>query len=145
MSGKTIWIVNQDASFLEARSLSMSKVFAVSGYFPVIITASFHHGSKQYLYNDPITFTEPFTGVKRVFLKASPAYYSNIQRVLNMIDFCRKFRHYEKLIAEQTGKPDFIVASMDNHFLPEVAYKSAKRFGAKFITELRDIWPLTKP
>ena len=51
MSGKTIWIVNQDASFLETRSLSMSKVFAVSGYSPVIITASFHHGSKQYLYN----------------------------------------------------------------------------------------------
>ena len=143
LNGKTVWIVSQDASFLDARPKSLSRVFAESGWSPVVITPSYEHSSRKYLYDDPIKFTEPFKGAKYVYLRTSPAYKRNVTRVLNMIDFCRKVRKYEDTIAEQTGTPDFIVASLDNPFMPEAAYKTAKKFGAKFLTEIRDIWPLS--
>ena len=142
MSGKTIWIISRASSHLETRQIALSKVFAAHGWSPVNITASYHHGKRIYLYDDPIKFTEPFEGVKYVYLKASPAYNSKVTRVLNMIDFCRKFKKYESLIAEETGRPDFIVAAQDNLFMQETAYKSAERFGAKFIIEVRDIFTL---
>lgn len=40
-------------------------------------------------------------------------------------------------------KPDFIIASTPSLFTPLASYFLAKRTGAKLITEVRDIWPLT--
>lgn len=125
---------------MEARPISLSKVFAAHGWQPVVITQSYHHGSRKYLYDDPIKFTEPFDGVKYVYLKTSPMYKSNAARLVNMMDFCRKLRKYQYVIAEKTGRPDFVTAAEDNPFLPLSGYRTAKRFGAKFITEIRDIW-----
>lgn len=144
MDKKTIWIITQDASYHEARSLSLSKVFAENGYNAAVITTSFSHGSKKYIYDEPIKFVERMPGVMYVYIKTSPSYNTNgAARILNMLDLCRKYKNYEALIAEKTGAPNFITASEDNPFMPEIIYKAAKKFNAKFITEIRDIWPVS--
>ena len=141
---KTIWIINQYASHLETRHLELAKVFSENGYRVVVFTSSFHHGKREYLFDESVHFSERSKNVFYVYLHSSPAYYGNGgQRVLNMLDFCRRFSAAEKSIAEKIGAPAFVIGSSAHPFVWESAYSCAKRYHAKFIAEFRDIWPLS--
>lgn len=141
---KTIWIINQYASHLETRHLELSKVFAESGYSVVVITTSFHHGKKDYIYDEKLKTVQRSENVRYVYLHSGPQYKTNgVGRILNMIDFCRLVLRYKKQIADQYGVPGYIIASSAPPFVWEVAYKLAKKYRAKFVAELRDIWPLS--
>lgn len=141
---KTIWIINQYASHLTSRHEELSKVFAAQGYKVAVITSSFHHGRREYLYDDPIVFNGYCDSVTYVYLHSSPAYKTNgAGRVFNMIDFCRLTNRYCEKIAAVTGKPDFVIASSAPPFVWEVGLKVAKKYKAKYIAEFRDIWPLS--
>lgn len=142
--GKTIWIINNYASHLEARHRELAEGFAANGYRAVVITSAFHHGRHQYLYDEPITYVDRGAGATFVYLKACPPYAnSGIKRVLNMLDFCRMVYRYTGAIAEKIGAPQYIIASSAPPFVWEVGYVLARRFSARFIAEFRDIWPLS--
>ena len=144
MKNKTIWIINQYASHLETRHLELAKVFAQIGYSVVVITTSFHHGRKAYLYDETFKIVNRSNHVDYVYLHSAPGYQSNgVGRILNMLDFCRLVLKYHKQIKIQLGAPDHIIASSAPPFVWEPAYKLAKKYNAKFIAEIRDIWPLS--
>ena len=141
---KTIWIINQYASHLETRHLELAKVFAQSGYSVVVITTSFHHGKREYIYDEKMKTVQCSENVNYVYLHSAPGYQTNgVGRILNMIDFCRLVFRYKKQIAREFGIPGYIIASSAPPFVWEVAYKLAKKYHAKFVAELRDIWPLS--
>ncbi len=141
---KTIWIINQYASHLETRHLELAKAFTQSGYSVAVITTSFHHGKKDYLYDEKFKIVNRFDHVDYVYLRSAPSYTSNgAGRILNMIDFCRLVLKYHKQITAQLGAPGYIIASSAPPFVWEPAYKLAKKYRAKFIAEIRDIWPLS--
>lgn len=142
--GKVIWIVNQYASHLEERHLNLAINFAGQGYEAVVITSSFHHGTHTYIFDDDYKAVERKPGAHFVYLKSKPAYQTNGgKRVLNMIDFCRRYLRSQKRIAEEFGKPDYVIASSAPPFMWEIGYRTARKYGAKFIVEFRDIWPLS--
>lgn len=144
MHEKSIWIINHYASHLETRHLELAKAFARSGYRVAVITSSFHHGKREYLYDEPVRFVERADNVFFVYLHSEPAYYGNSgKRVLNMLDFCRRFSRSEKEIERKLGAPRFVIGSSAHPFVWESAYACARRYGAKFIAEFRDIWPLS--
>ena len=141
---KTIWIVNQYASHLEERHLNLASYFAREGHTVVVITASFHHGKHEYLYEEDVKTVERGPGVWYVYLRSSPAYQSNGgKRMVNMADFCRRYLQNHARIAAELGKPDVVIGSSAPPFMWEIAWRTARRFGAKFIAEFRDIWPLS--
>jgi len=141
---KTIWILNQYASHLETRHWELSRSFAEQGYNVAVITSSFHHGKREYMYDEKVKFVERLPGVTYVYVHSEPPYYNNGgKRILNMIDFCGKFRRARSKIAEQVGIPTFIIASSAPPFVWEAGYSTAKKFKAKFVVEFRDIWPLS--
>lgn len=141
---KTIWIINNYASHLETRHRELAEGFAANGYATVVITSGFHHGRRCYLYEEPVTCVQRSPGVTFVYLKSRPPYPTNGgKRVLNMLDFCRMARRYAGAIAEKTGAPQYIIASSAPPFVWEAGYALARRFGARFIAEFRDIWPLS--
>ena len=141
---KTIWIVNQFASHLEERHLNLAANFAEKGYNVVVITTSFHHGRHIYLYEEELKVVEKQQGVTYVYLKSRPPYMTGAgKRTLHMLDFCYRFDKYRKKIAESFGKPDYVLASSAPPFVWEIGYRAAKKYGAKFIAEFRDIWPLS--
>lgn len=141
---KTVWIINQDASFLMERHWNLAKNFAREGFHTVVFTSSFCHGSHTYLYDEAVRVEEPAPGVVYVYLHAGPGYMANGgKRVLNMLDFCRRFRMIFPNIAEAYGEPDFVIGSSVPPFMWELAHMAAKRYGAKMIAEFRDIWPLS--
>ncbi len=63
--------------------------------------------------------------------------------MLNMADFCVRYLRSQKQTAAEAGKPDYVIASSAPPFMWEIGYKTAKKYGAKFIAEFRDIWPLS--
>ena len=141
---KTIWILNQYASHLETRHLELARSFSGQGYKVAVITSSFHHGKREYMYDEKMKFVERMPGVTYVYLHSGPPYYTNGgKRILNMIGFCGMFRRLKKTIAEKTGVPSYVIASSAPPFVWEAGYSCAKKFKAKFIVEFRDIWPLS--
>ena len=142
--GKVIWIVNHYASHLEERHLNLAANFAKQGYETVVITSSFHHGIHSYLYEENYKAVDRGPGVHYVYLKSKPEYQSNgVKRIFNMNNFCRCYLRSQKRIAEEFGTPDYIIASSAPPFMWEIGYKTAKKYGSKFIVEFRDIWPLS--
>lgn len=140
----TIWIINHYASHLESRHLELAKVFAKNGYTVAVITSSYHHGRREYLYSDDYHTEKRDEGVFFVYLKSSPEYASNGgKRVLNMLDFCRSVEKYRKRICGLTGVPAYVIGSSAHPFVWETSYRLAKLYGSKFIAEFRDIWPLS--
>lgn len=139
---KVIWIINQYASHLESRHLELAKVFAESGYIVAVITSSFHHGRREYMYEEPVVFRKRADNIYYFYLHAKPQYKANTgKRIFNMMDFCRLYIKKEQEIANITGIPDYIIASSAPPFVWEIGYASAKKYNAKFIAEFRDIWP----
>ncbi|MBQ3331700.1 MAG: glycosyltransferase family 4 protein [Ruminococcus sp.] len=128
---------------METRHRELAKSFAQSGYTVAVITTSFHHGRKEYLYDETIRITERAENVYYAYLHSGPSYQSNGSgRILNMLDFCRLVRKHHKKIAEKTGAPGYIIASSAPPFVWEPGYSLAKKYNAKFVVEIKDIWPL---
>lgn len=140
----TIWIINQYASHLVTRHEELSKYFASQGYRVAVITFSFHHGRRAYIYEEPIVYNEFRNGLFYIYIHSAPFYQNNgVRRFFNMIDFCYLIWKYKNEILEKTGIPRFIIASSAPPFVWEIGYKVAKKFKAKFIAEFRDIWPMS--
>lgn len=143
-NNKTIWIINQYASHLETRHWELAKSFSQLGYSVSVITTSYHHGKREYIYDETMKIVERLPGVNYVYLHSAPPYHDNGgKRIINMLDFCRLFLQYQHKIAKQLGSPSYIIASSAPPFVWEAGYCSAKKYSAKFIAEFRDIWPLS--
>lgn len=141
---QTIWIINQYASHLKTRHESLAKVFSEHGFQVVVITSSFHHGQRAYLYHEPIAYHAVCDGVTYVYLHSGPSYQNNgAGRIINMLDFCRLVWKYKGDIERRTGMPGYVIASSAPPFVWEAGRAVARKFHAKFIAEFRDIWPLS--
>lgn len=139
---KVIWIINQYASHLETRHWELAKSFVSQGYKVVVITSSFHHGKKVYLYDEPVKIKTLENWIVYVYLHANPQYNSNGRsRVLNMLDFCFRFRRARNQLERIFGQPSCIIASSAPPFVWESGYYAARHFQARFVAEFRDIWP----
>jgi glycosyltransferase involved in cell wall biosynthesis len=68
------------------------------------------------------------------------AYQGNsFGRILNMWDFVTRFAKS----TEGLAKPDLIIASSPHPFTIFPAYWAARKYNAKLVFEVRDIWPLS--
>lgn len=137
-----IWIINQYASHLEQRHLQLASYFADDGYDVCVITSSFHHGRKSYLFDEKLVFKKLKNGVTYVYLHSGPGYANNgPKRIINMFDFARLVNSNYLKIAKEVGKPNFVIGSSAPPFVWECGYRISKKYDAKFVAEFRDIWP----
>lgn len=139
-NGKVIWIINHYAGSrvhgMEYRHYYLGQHFQRMGLRPVIICASFHH----LLTKLPEAKRADVDGVPYVWIKA-PRYEKNdARRVLNMLAF--SWRLALRPLRE-LPRPDVVIASSPHPFVAFNGYRLAKKHGAKFIFEVRDLWPLT--
>lgn len=120
------------------RPFWLADAWARMGHRAVVVTAGFHH---------VLTSVPRTTGPQRIggvdfwFLE-TPSYSGNgFGRLRNQLSFGTRFRQDAIDIAEQFGKPDIIIASTPHLFFVPAARRVARRFGAKFWIEIRDLWP----
>lgn len=123
------------------RPFYLAKEWIKSGHDVTIVTASWIHIRDYQVETTENYQQEDIEGINYVWLK-TPQYKDNgLERVLNIFTFVAQlFRYSHKLVKQ--FKPDIII----NSNYPLAAYPAqyiAKIAKAKFIHEVRDIWPLS--
>lgn len=122
------------------RPFYLAKHFNKLGHEAIIVSSSHHHLS---------SFPDTTHGVNQIegvsfYLQETINYRGNgLKRLLNMISFGsglfgRKFREFSL-----KNIPDVIIASTAHPFHIIAAKYYAKKYKAKLILEVRDIWPLS--
>ncbi len=139
-SGKVIWIVNHYAGSLvhgmEYRHYYLAQHFLQMGMKPVILCASFHH----LLMKPPRESFAVVGGVPYLWVKACWYGQNDLRRVINMVEFSSRLALRG---LGQLPRPDVVIASSPHPFVALNGHRLARKYGAKFIFEVRDLWPLT--
>jgi len=142
---KNIWIINQYAGSIhhgkEYRSPSIARELVKKGYDVTIISASHsHHFKNAPKISGNYTLTD-IDGVKYLWIKTGNYPDSkSYKRLLSMFQFLIKcfFIPIKKL-----NKPGYIIVSSPSPLpiLNGIYFK--KKFNAKLLFEVRDLWPLS--
>lgn len=120
------------------RAYWLAHYWAEAGHQVTVVTAGYHHimdsdGRDEGLH--------PIGGV-RYWFAAVPPYESNgLARLKNMLSFGWRLRRTAKDIVAAVGKPDVVIASSPHIFAVGSVMSIARRFGAAFWLEVRDVWP----
>jgi glycosyltransferase involved in cell wall biosynthesis len=143
--GGVVWIVNQYAGSprhgMEYRHFYLARGLVERGHRAVVIS-----GSRSHLYADPPVVSRPFTlanvgGIEYCWVAGTPYTRAiSVGRVVNMAAFALAV---ELLPTHRLPRPDAILVSSPSPFPIRVAARWARRFGARLVFEVRDLWPLT--
>ena len=143
--GKTIWIINQYGSTPETgmggRHFYFARELSKQGNLVYLIIGSYSHILRKPPKVDNKFKLEVIDGVNILWVRV-PRYKSahGKRRVLNWFYFAWKLLKLPKIIR---NKPDSIICSSPSiiSFLP--AAWLSKKFRARLVFDVRDIWPLT--
>ena len=139
-----IWSIYQFASTPivpgSKRSYQYAKAIADMGNEVTLWTSSFGHWSKKESIQNNASFkTEKIGNLSIVSLKTKPLYYRNdTRRILNMLYFSYAFSRTARNL---NARPNVIIASYPSPFAAFSSYRLAKKYNARFILEIRDLWP----
>lgn len=143
---KKIWIINEYAGSIyhgmEYRHYYLGRELVKRGYKVYIISASHSHVFiKQPNVKESFEL-ENIDGINYLWVKVPKYNHSHDKkRVLKWFTFTLKT--YFSLPINLLKKPDIIIVSPMATFPIISGYKWAKKFNAKLIYEVKDIWPLT--
>jgi len=145
-----IWVLNHYAITPDmsggTRHYDFGKELVKREHNVTIFTSSFHYNKykEMKLAENEKWKVEKVDGVNFVWLKTFPYQKNDWRRVLNMFSFMwgvywlgRKIRKQRKDIE----KPDVIIGSTVHLLTVLSAYWLSKYYKAKFIMEIRDLWP----
>jgi len=146
MSNKNILIVNEYAGTPEYgmihRHYYLAKEFIKKGYKVTIVTASYSHILKKYpnMENKKYKY-EDIDGIDYLWVKVNKYDRANDKkRVLKWFNFSFKILFIDRILKY---KPNIIIWSSSAPFSGVATYYLAKKLNAKFMLDIRDIWPLT--
>lgn len=142
---KKIWILNHYAIPPNmpggTRHYDLSQELIKKNFEVTIFSSGFSHGKKNYfkLFKGKPYIVENYGKLKFVWLKTAPYRKNNYKRIINMISYLTKILK----VAHNFSKPDVIIGSSVHPFAVIAAWLLSKRYKAKFIFEVRDLWPQT--
>jgi glycosyltransferase involved in cell wall biosynthesis len=121
------------------RGYHLARYWQASGRRAAVITASFHH-----LLDSPrAAGVERIGGVTYDFLRV-PAYGGNgLGRLANMAALTAQLAWQADRLAREHGQPELVIASSPHPYAFLAARRLARRFGARCVFEVRDLWPLS--
>ena len=141
---RRIWILNHHSGLQGDRHFELAREFVKQGMEVVVFLSGYSHRGEIYLYDKEVTIRKVETGITYVWLRTAPAYHGNgIARILNMIDYSRLIKKYERRFYDRFGRPDAVIGSSVHPFAWESACRIAKKCKVPFICEIRDFWPLS--
>ena len=142
---KNIWFINEHDAPPEfektRRRYDMCKYLLRLGKYKLhIICGAFLHGTQnKYTYGENQEKNVNIDGIDVHILKGVK-YGSNIKRIFSMLVFMLRLIFFKFL---KNDKPDIIYASSPHLFAALGALMLAKKNKAKYILEIRDLWPET--
>ena len=146
MSKKTIWVINYFAgtplSGWGERHFYFAKYWMEMGYDVKIISSAYNH-----MFNEntaPIVtgeFTnETYEGIEFIWVNTPKYNPQSMKRFWAQFVFAWKVR---KLPTSQYGVPSTVIVSSMPIFPIWTGIRMKRKYGAKLLFEIRDIWPLT--
>lgn len=121
------------------RPYHLSREWRKTGINSVVIAACNHH----LLDRPQEAGAKDVNGVHYQFVD-TPRYQGNgLGRIINMFAFGWKVLRKHQDIAAQYGRPSMIIASSPHPYAFLSAWWLARKYNAKCIFEVRDIWPLS--
>lgn len=141
MSIKNVWIINEYAGHpdigMEYRHYYLSKEWVNIGLKVFIFTSSYSHLFKSEINSQ----YQLIDGINYIFVKTiNYGKSQSIQRVIKWFLFFVKCFFFPFFKAD---KPDVIIVSPMATFCIIPAWVLAKFYKAKFVFEVKDIWPLS--
>ncbi len=140
-----VWYLNHyiihPSATSEGRPYYIARAFADRGHQVALIGASHHHLmiDKSVPAKASIRLTD---SVRYDALPARSYNCSRFGRFLNMMDFSKEIRKIPNSdLGDELTIPDLIIASNPHLFVYPAARHLARRYGAKLIFEVRDLWP----
>jgi glycosyltransferase involved in cell wall biosynthesis len=143
--GKNVWILNHYAISPDVaggtRHYDLGKELIKRGYKVTIFASGFDHITKKYIKIKPKESIkiEDYSKVRFIWLNTISYSKNNWRRVLNMISYGVKVLS----VCRGIEKPDVVIGSSVHPFAGLAAWWLARRYKAKFIFEVRDLWPQT--
>ncbi|MGM0564428.1 MAG: glycosyltransferase family 4 protein [Pseudomonadota bacterium] len=144
-SGKTVWIINQYGSLpstgIGGRHRHLSRELSRLGHKVTLVSARWTHGTRDDTAADSAPEQEVFEGFR--FLRIPVSKYKHAhdkKRIVNWFVFAWRIAKLPGILSE---RPDVIIYSSPSLFGYLSAYRLAKKYNARLIFEVRDIWPLT--
>jgi glycosyltransferase involved in cell wall biosynthesis len=140
--GKNVWLINPAAMppkyEVRIQTLKRAQYLREHGFDVTVICGSYIHNSEINLINnnEPYLFKEYEGDHKFIHIRNSNYNNNGIKRIYSILEFYfRLWRHASKL-----GKPDYISHLAAVPF-GNITYFVAKKFKAKFIVDVVDLWP----
>ncbi|WP_378107335.1 glycosyltransferase family 4 protein [Cohnella cellulosilytica] len=125
------------------RHFDLAKQLIKDNYKVTIFASSFDHYSKTekvFKRKSKTQVIEEIQGVEFLWIRTTSYQKNNLRRVMNMVTYTlRSYRASKKM----DEKPDIVIGSLMHPMAAVIGYLIAKRFGAKFYFEERDLWPQT--
>lgn len=140
-----IWYLCKYASpekyFFGTRHFYLGKEWVKQGHEVTIFTSNSNHLTDSLPKFKAKSYNENIEGVNTIWLNGlKPKRSSGFSRILSWLHFEWQLITVSKL---NLKKPDVIIASSLSLFTVISAYFFSKKYKAKFIFEVRDIWPLS--
>ena len=141
----TLWILNHYAISPDmsggTRHFDLARELVKKGHDVTIFASGFDHSTCQYLKIKPgeKMRVEEYDGVCFVWINTLPYYGNNWRRVLNMLSYGWRVLRCSRGLS----KPDAVIGSSMHPFAALAGWWLARRYKAKFIFEVRDLWPQT--
>lgn len=127
---------------MEYRPFYLAREWVRAGHQVTIAAASYCHYRSETMPMEGNVQEEHIEGIRYVWLK-TPRYEGNgFKRILNMMTFLMQLSARTGKLVE-TGKPELVIASSTYCLDILPAYRIARRYGAKLVFDVRDLWPLT--
>ena len=142
---KKIWILNHYAIPPNmpggTRHYDLSQELIKKDYEVTIFSSGFLHNKQKYWrpLKKQSFIIENYVKIKFIWLKMIPYKKNNYKRILNMLSYL--FRVLT--VAHNFSKPEVIIGSSVHPFAVIAAWLLSKKYKAKFIFEVRDLWPQT--
>jgi glycosyltransferase involved in cell wall biosynthesis len=137
-----IWILHPSAGGPGAgrhwRPYWLAEAWNRMGHRAIVVCATFHH----LMQGEPKAPREARIGDVDYWFVKTPSYRGNgFGRLRNNFAYGRQVASDADALVRKFGGPDLIIASIPHLFHVPVARRIARRFGAEFWVEVRDLWP----
>ncbi len=138
---KKIWLVNQYAMppkyEVRIQTLKRAQYLTELGYDVTIISGSYLHNTDINLINSKDKYVEKiYDGIKFIHIRTSAYKGNSLKRFYNLMQFTLRFYFQSK----KFEKPD-VIAQIATVPFGNLIYYIAKRFKAKYIVDVVDLWP----
>jgi len=120
------------------RHYELAKALSESGHKVSVVASSYENATREYYSPENTSIQQINDNFNFIRLKTTPAYASTFGRLINCYDYMLRAS-----ILDCFGcRPDVVIASSVHPLAWVAGYRLSRKYDAKFIVEVRDLWPL---